>query len=357
MKIMPPTTEMERAYLERDASYNGLFFLGVRTTGIFCRPTCPARKPLPRNVEYFSTAREALVAGYRPCKRCRPLEIDDEPGWASALIAEVEREPAARITDGDLKGRGIDPATVRRYFQRQYGMTFQAFARARRLTGTLASIRDGATLDDAAFDSGYESHSGFREAFARIFDQPPGQFREGGCLLLSWIRSPLGPLVAGATADGICLLEFSDRRMLETQFKTLRKQFNMPIVPGSNEHLETLKTELADYFAGGLQNFSPPLIYPGTPFQQQVWEQLLAIPYGETWSYQQLAEAVNNPKAVRAVGRTNGLNRIAIVIPCHRVVNKSGALGGYGGGLRRKEFLLELERSVVESEGRGVDGG
>lgn len=354
MKTMPPNAELERAYLQRDAAYNGLFFLGVRTTGIFCRPTCPARKPLPKNVEYFPTAREALVAGYRPCKRCRPLEFDDEPAWASELLAEIERDPARRITDGNIKERGIDPATVRRYFQRQYGMTFQALARARRLTGALASIRNGGTIDDAAFDSGYESHSGFREAFARIFGQPPGNQRESECVLLSWIPSPLGPLVAGATAEGICLLEFSDRRMLETQFETIRKRFGMPIVPGSNKYLEALKTELADYFAGTLQNFSLPLIYPGTPFQQQVWEQLLAIPYGETRSYQQVADAVGNPQAVRAVGRTNGLNRIAIVIPCHRVVNKNGQLGGYGGGLRRKEFLLELERfASIESDWGG----
>src|SRR5262245_3543560 len=119
MSTMPPIIEMERAYLKRDATYNGLFFLGVRTTGIFCRPTCPARKPLPRNVEYYATAREAMVAGYRPCKRCRPLEADDQPPWAADLLSDVERDPAVRITEGELKARGIDPATVRRYFHRR----------------------------------------------------------------------------------------------------------------------------------------------------------------------------------------------------------------------------------------------
>ena len=342
---LPPRSEMERAYLSKDAKYNGLFFLGVRTTGIFCRPTCPARKPLPKNVEYFSTAREALSAGYRPCKRCRPLAADDQPAWAIELLAEVERQPSARITEGDLRGRGIDPATVRRYFRREYGMTFQAFTRARRLAGALAQIRDGTSVDAAVADSGYESHSGFREAFAKTFGNAPGKYRNGQCILLAWLRSPLGPLIAGATADGICLLEFTDRRMLETQFQTLGKLFDMPAVPGSNQHLQQLQVELAEYFAGRRREFAVPLVFPGTPFQRQIWSELLKIPNGQTRSYQELAAAVGQPKAVRAVGRTNGLNRIAILIPCHRVINKDGGLCGYGGGLARKQYLLDLERT------------
>jgi AraC family transcriptional regulator of adaptative response/methylated-DNA-[protein]-cysteine methyltransferase len=296
-------------------------------------------------VEYFPTAQAALVVGYRPCKRCRPLELDDQPPWAAELLAEVERDPTARITDSDLRGKGIDPATARRYFLRHYGMTFQAFARARRLSGALNRIRERGAADAAAAESGYDSLSGFREAFAKTFGDPPGAYRNGTCVLLSWMRSPLGPLVAGATADGVCLLEFTDRRMMETQFAAVRRLFGAPLVPGTNEHLERLQVELAGYFAGTVRSFSVPLVYPGTAFQRRVWDQLLTIPYGETRSYEQIAAAVGQPKAVRAVGRTNGLNRIAIVIPCHRVVNKSGTLGGYGGGLRRKQFLLDLERS------------
>jgi len=200
-------------------------------------------------------------------------------------------------------------------------------------------------MDEAIFESGYESHSGFRDAFLRTFGDTPGKYRDGECVLLSWLRSPLGPLVAGATSEGICLLEFTDRRMLEAQFTTVRKLFALPVVPGTNNHLEKLESEVASYFAGTLRDFSVPLIYPGTDFQKRVWTQLLAIPYGETRSYEELAIAVGDKKAVRAVGRANGLNRIGIVIPCHRVVNKSGALGGYGGGLRRKQFLLDLEHS------------
>src|SRR5436305_1960056 len=177
MSTLPPVAEMVRAYLVGDVSYNGLFFLGVRTTGIFCRPTCPARKPLPKNVEYFPDPRSALVAGFRPCKRCRPLDADAQPPWAAALLADVERDPSARISDGDLKARGIDPATVRRYFLRHYGMTFQAFTRARRLAGAFTLICEGETVDDAVFESGFDSHSGFREAFVRTFGDTPGNCR------------------------------------------------------------------------------------------------------------------------------------------------------------------------------------
>ena len=165
-----------------------------------------------------------------------------------------------------------------------------------------------------------------------------------GVLFLSWLDSPLGPLVAGATEEGICLLEFSDRRKLDTQLSTLRKLFRVPVVPGSHRHLDRLKTELAGYFDGERRSFSVPLSFPGTPFQRRVWERLLAIPYGETRSYEDLAVVLGSPKAMRAVGHANGQNRIAIVIPCHRVIAKDGGLGGYGGGLRRKQDLLDLEQ-------------
>ncbi len=353
MSAMPPPTEMERAYLDRNASYDGLFFLGVRTTKIFCRPTCPARKPLPKNVEYFPSASSALAAGYRPCKRCRPLELDDRPPWVDALLAEMEQRAAPHITDEDLRARGIDPATVRRYFARKYGMTFQAFTRSRRLSAALEMMKQmrqngekTTSLDAAVFESGYDSHSGFRDAFVRTFGETPGRFSQHECVLLSWLRSPLGPLVAGATGDGICLLEFNDeRRRLDMQLAALAKVIDAPVVPGSNEHLKTLEGELAAYFAGSLRAFSVPLVYPGTTFQRRVWEQLLAIPFGETRSYEELAIAAGSPKGSRAVGHANGSNRIAIVIPCHRVINKNGTLGGYGGGLRRKQYLLDLERS------------
>jgi len=345
MTKLPPIREMQNAYLKRKADYNGLFYLGVKTTGIFCRPTCPARKPLPKNVEYFPSPQEALRSGYRPCRRCRPMDVDHQPPWVSDLLADIDRNPSARITEWQLSQRGIDPATVRRHFLKHYGMTFQAYARARRLAGALHHIREGKTMNAVALETGYESESGFRDAFTRTFGTPSANGKHQDCVLLSWMPSPLGPLVAGASSKGICLLEFSDRRMLETQFKTIRTRFGVPVVPGKNDHLKLLTEELDGYFVGTVQKFTVPLIYPGSEFQMRVWKALLRIPYGETRSYDDIADAVGSPAACRAVGSANGKNRIAIVIPCHRVINKNGELGGYGGGLRRKQFLLDLEQS------------
>jgi AraC family transcriptional regulator of adaptative response/methylated-DNA-[protein]-cysteine methyltransferase len=335
---------MEQAFLKGDASYDGIFYTGVKTTGIFCRTSCSARKPLPRNVEFFNSVREALFAGYRPCKRCQPLNTDGRPPeWIASLLAKVEAAPTERLTSSDIRTMGTDPARVRRYFLKHHGMTFNAYCRSRRLGQALEQIREGADLDDVALDNGYESNSGFRDAFVKLFGKAPGRSRNADCIITAWVETPLGPMVAAATADGICFLEFTDRRMLEAQFKTLHRIFNSAVVPGRNAHLEQLKNELSGYFAGKIKRFSVPLIYPGTSFQQRVWSALLQIPYGETRSYEDIARSVGSPRAVRAVGQTNGLNRIAIVIPCHRVVNKSGELGGYGGGLWRKRFLLDLE--------------
>lgn len=347
MTTLPPLREMEQAFLASDASYDGIFFLGVRTTGIFCRPSCRARKPKPENVVYFGTVREALFAGFRACKRCKPLAIADRPPeWVDALIAQIDEEPASRISDGDLRLQGIDPARARRYFLQNYGITFQAYCRARRMGSALEQIREGATIDDVAIGNGYDSHSGFREAFVKTFGKPPGKSADAVCIRAAWVESPLGPLVAGANDQGVCLLEFTERRMLETQFTTIRERFQCAVIPGESRHLTQLKKELTDYFAGKLKRFSVPLIYPGTPFQERVWDGLLRIPYGQTWSYEDLAKHVGTPKGSRAVGMANGRNRIAILIPCHRVVNKGGKLGGYGGGLWRKQFLLDLERGA-----------
>ncbi len=229
-------------------------------------------------------------------------------------------------------------------------MTFQTYSRLSRMGAAMGDIRNGSKLAGLPAGHGFESDSGFRDAFRKTFGRTPGESRSQGCVVTHTLESPVGPLLVGATTDAVCLLEFTDRRALERQMETVRRRFSAAVVPGKNQWIEQLSRELSQYFAGSLKRFSVPLATPGTEFQRAVWSSLQKIPYGQTISYEQLAINVDKPGAQRAVGRANGDNRIAIVIPCHRVVNKSGQLGGYGGGLWRKQFLLNHERKVLQSE-------
>ena len=282
-------------------------------------------------MRFFADVREALFAGYRACLRCDPLgAYGRQPQWVTRLLKALAADPTRRFKDADLRKAGLEPARVRRYFLKHYDMTFHAYARGRRLSGAFQQLRQGVQLDEVAMGTGFESHSGFRDAFARTFGQAPGRSRTGDHVVCAWIESPLGPLVAGATARGICLLEFTDRRMLPAQVETVRRRFDSAVVPGESPYFDQLRDELKAYFSGQLRQFSLPLVAPGTPFQERVWAELQRIPFGETRSYEDLARAVGTPSAQRAVGRANGMNRIAIVIPCHRVINKDGRLGGYG---------------------------
>jgi AraC family transcriptional regulator of adaptative response/methylated-DNA-[protein]-cysteine methyltransferase len=225
-------------------------------------------------------------------------------------------------------------------------MTFVEWCRGQRLAGAFDRLREGNKLDDVALDSGFESHSGFRDAFARVFGESPGRARSGGDrIAIRMIDSPLGPLLLGASDAGICLVEFTDRRMLETNLEAMRRRFSCPLVPGQHRWLEELETELRQYFAGSRKAFTVKLAPRGTAFQERVWEELQRIPYGERIAYEELARRVGQPRGQRAVALANGQNRIAILIPCHRVIGKDGTLTGYGGGLWRKRVLLELERT------------
>ncbi len=339
---------MYRALVERDASFDGLIFVGVRTTGIFCRPTCPARKPRPENVVWFARASEAEKAGFRACKRCRPLaDAGAHPTWAARLLREVDtraKSQRARLADDDLTALGVAPVNARRYFKEKFGMTFQAYQRTLRLGFAHDSIARGETTTRVALDAGFGSESGFRDAFTRIFGAPPGAARGARTISATLVSTPIGAFVAAALPDRICMFDFLERKAILTQTKTLQRWFDDPIVPGTNEALEQLRTELDQYFAGTRTHFDVPLAVEGTPFQREVWNALLTIPYGETRSYEQIARAIHRPNAQRAVGKANGDNRIAILIPCHRVIEKSGALRGYAGGLWRKQRLLELEQ-------------
>ncbi len=345
MNLLPSRAAMERAFQERDASFDGLFVTAVKTTGIFCRPSCSARKPRVENCEYFATVKEAMFSGYRACKRCDPLSANGRPpDWVARLLERVDAVGGERLKAADLADLGVEPARARRWFQKNHGMTFSAFCRARRLGRALGALRAGGTIDEAALGHGYESHSGFREAFSRQFGDAPGRARSSDCITTALIESPLGPVLVGAVDAGICLLEFTDRRMIEAQVEALRRRLGKSLVPGAHPLLNQLEAELVEYFTGTRREFAVPLVAPGTEFQERVWSELRRIPYGQTISYEDLANRADRPGAQRAVGTANGMNRIAIVIPCHRVVNKGGGLGGYGGGVWRKRLLLNLEQ-------------
>jgi AraC family transcriptional regulator of adaptative response/methylated-DNA-[protein]-cysteine methyltransferase len=342
---------MYKALLDKDTSFEGIFFTAVKTTGIFCRPSCTARKPKKENVEFFTTTKECILRGYRPCKVCRPLEnLHQTPLEIQAIMNELQENPSLKFKDDDLRKRGVEPNNIRRWFLKNHGMTFHAYQRMHRINSAFKKIQGGGTITDAAYDSGFDSLSGFGESFKNIFGVAPSKSKEQNVIDMKRIQTPLGTMIACATKDGICLLEFTDRKMLENQLKTLSRQLKAVIVQGNNPHFDCLEKELEEYFANARTHFSVPLHAPGSEFQQKVWNALLEIPYGSTRSYKQQAEAIGNPNGVRAVANANGLNRISILIPCHRVVGSDGQLTGYGGGLWRKKHLLDLEKKHYEEK-------
>jgi AraC family transcriptional regulator of adaptative response/methylated-DNA-[protein]-cysteine methyltransferase len=344
MQRLPSFDEMYRALVARDASYDGLLFACVRTTGIFCRTTCRARKPLAENVEFVPTVQEALHRGYRACRVCTPMDRRGDPAWVTALIDRVRKNPDRRIRDGEVREMGIDPAQARRYFKTHYGMSFHAYQRAWRLGRAMKQLREGADSLTAGMDAGFESSSGFREAFERVFGDAPGRARGAGVLTGRWLETPLGPMLAVVSDAGLVMLEFVDRRALETELAGIRKTFSSAIVPGDHPLLDRIGAQLNEYFAGTRTDFDLPLDPRGSNFERRVWRALCDIPFGETTSYVAIARAVGSPSSSRAIGRANGRNKIAIVLPCHRVIRSDGALCGYGGGLWRKEWLIAHER-------------
>src|SRR5205809_545528 len=245
MELLPPQETMYRALVNRDRSFEGIFFVGVRTTGIFCRPTCTAKKPARENVDFFATSSDALQSGYRPCLRCHPLDSNQpQPKLIERLRAEVESAPGGRLTDKELAALSIDPSTARRQFKRHYGMTFQAYHRARRMGLALSEVRKGSRVDEARNGSGFESESGFREAFAKIFGEPPTAVRTRGPLFAERIDTPLGAMIAVVDDEGLRLLEFIDRRATERELSILRKRLATNIVPGEHRYLTAAGQQL-----------------------------------------------------------------------------------------------------------------
>jgi AraC family transcriptional regulator of adaptative response/methylated-DNA-[protein]-cysteine methyltransferase len=317
-----------------------------RESGVFCLPDCPQAPADGPGMREFERAREALAAGFRPCRSCTPLLTGvADPPWLIPLMSEVESDPGRRWHDHDLEMMGMDAGTVRRWFIANHGLTFHAYTRLRRLGSALKQIQHGEPVERAVVASGFESETGFRESFAQVFGSPPSAVDRESSIWVNRVGTPLGSMVMGVHDSGLCLLEFAERRMLDTQLKRLSRHMGRVFLPGEHPLMEQVKNELDAYFDGTLRRFSLPLTAPGTAFQEAVWSALLEIPFGETRSYADIAASIGQPEAVRAVGQANGDNRIAIIIPCHRVVGASGEPTGYGGGIWRKEYLLALEQA------------
>jgi AraC family transcriptional regulator of adaptative response/methylated-DNA-[protein]-cysteine methyltransferase len=336
--------QLYAAVERRDRAFDGAFVFAVRTTSVFCRPGCAARTPRRDNVLFFADASAAQSAGFRACRRCRPLEAPGvAPDWIRGLFVQIERT-GAPLTARQMRAAGVHPARASRWFQEHMGMSFRAFQHSLRLGASIDALRAGASVGDAAAAARFESESGFREAFARALGHAPSRLPASArSVRLARLATVLGDVLIGACDEGVCLLEFLDRDTLPGQLAALRKALGPALSLGDHPLLARATTQLQSYFAGEQREFDLPLLAPGTDFEQRVWAELRRIPYGRTLSYAQLATQIGRPTATRAVAGANSRNRIAVIIPCHRVIAADGGLGGYAGSVWRKERLLELE--------------
>jgi AraC family transcriptional regulator of adaptative response/methylated-DNA-[protein]-cysteine methyltransferase len=273
--------EFFKALLDKNLQYEGLFFVGVKTTGVFCRPTCSARKPKFENCEFYKTAKEAMLASFRPCMRCCPLSYPNQiSDLVKTLVEAVEADPAKRWKDSDFNALLVDVSTARRQFKKRFGMTFVEYARARRMGLAMKQIRSGDLVIDAQLNMGYESSSGFRDAFSKIMGATPTKFDNHHRILkASWIDTLLGSMLAISDDDALYLLEFVDRRGLEREIEVLKVKTKAVIIPGNTAPLKQIESELQGYFNGSLHEFKTPLHFLGSSFQTLAWKELISIPW------------------------------------------------------------------------------
>ena len=337
-----------QALLERDSNYVGIFFVGVKTTSIFCISTCHARKPKFENVEFYRCTEHVLAAGYRPCKVCKPLgNADEMPESVRRALQIFSDNPQEKLSDSQLSQAQISPVIVRRWFKKHFGMTFHAYQRTQRMNNAMQAIKAGNKTIDTAFNTGYDSLSGFTYSYKKIVGECPSHSAQSTIILISRLTTPLGPMVVCATDHGVCLLEFSDNRRLDTEFEKIQTSLKAKMIAGENTHIRQAKQELDEYFQGTRREFTLQLQTPGTAFQNVVWRSLMQVPFGHTCSYYDQAVSIGKPTAIRAVATANSHNRIAIVLPCHRIIGKDGKLTGYNGGVERKHWLLEHEQTIL----------
>ncbi len=345
---LPSPETLYSALLARDPAYDGHAYVGVTTTGVFCRLTCPARKPKFENTRFFDTIPACLEAGFRPCLRCRPLDrVREREPLVALLLDRLDREPGRVWSEDDIAALALDPSTVRRAFKRHLGMTFLDLARLRRTGRGIDRLAEGSSVIDAQLEAGFDSGSGFREAVARLVGDTPAALRGRDLLRADWLETPIGAMLAVADARALHMLEFVDRAALPAELTRLRIAARSSIAFGRLPPIDRIEAELTAYFDGRSARFATPLALHGSEFTRKVWDALLEIPPGVTRSYSEIAVAVARPSAVRAVARANGANQISIVIPCHRVIGADGTLTGYGGGLWRKRWLIQHEARMA----------
>lgn len=340
--------ECYSAVVNRDTSYIGSFFLGVKTTGIFCIPGCRARIPKLKNIVFYTQVKELLDEGFRPCKICKPtMNAYDMPEDIDKAIKLIHNSPFEKVKDSHLLENSIRPEKVRRWFKKHYGMTFQAYQRMFRINTAYQNMKDGKGVTDSAYNSGFESLSGFAYTFKTLLGHNPKDGKLANVIHINRITTPLGPMFICATEKGVCLLEFTDRKMLETELLEIQKKLNAKALFGSNRHINQAKQELKEYFEGKRTTFNVNLDLVGSESYKMYWKRLQEVKCSETVSYTSLASELEWTE--QAVRIANGKNSIAIIVPCHRVVSDFGDLVGYGGGLGRKRWMIEHESNNLKS--------
>ncbi len=340
-------TQLWQAVCDRDATQNGRFFFAVRTTGIFCKPSCPARRPKRENVEFFATADAAEHAGYRACQRCHPwATVAPEPNLElmQAVCRAIENSPEALSLQQLADQFALSPYHLQRTFKRIIGVSPKQYAAALRTQRLKDALKNGSNVTTATYDAGFGSSSTLAEQSNALLGMAPSRYQKAGAqaVIRYTVRPcPLGWLLAAATERGLCAVRLGDDA--ETLEATLYSEFASAEITRQESELASWVDAIVDYLGGHHPHLDLPVDVQATAFQQRVWKELQSIPYGETRSYAEVAEAIDNPNAVRAVARACASNSVALVVPCHRVVRSNGDLGGYRWGMERKRKLLEME--------------
>jgi AraC family transcriptional regulator of adaptative response/methylated-DNA-[protein]-cysteine methyltransferase len=339
------------AVQRRDAAAAEAFVYAVRTTGIYCRPTCPSRRPRRENASFFITPAAAEAAGFRPCRRCRPgtAAIGSRPGpraeAVSRAVAYIQARPGAVPPLAELaKAAGSSPAQLQRNFSRLVGVSPRAYAQALRRERFKAGLREGRSVSRAGWDAGYGSSRQLYEQGADALGMPPSAYRQGGAgLELRWtvFSSAAGPLLLAASDRGLCAAWFGkDARELS---QALRREYPEAGLLRDDAGLAPMADAIRRHLAEGAPMARLPLDVGGSSFARDVWNRLQQIPYGETRTYAEIAAEIGRPRAARAVGNACAANPVAVVIPCHRVVQSTGGAGAYRWGADRKRALLARE--------------